>query len=113
MIFSALLDGDDADIWEMRGEPQHYLHSRLMCWVALDRALRQGEKRSLSMPRSNWEQARDEIRNDIWHNFWHQQRGHFVATRHGEFVYTSMLLMLLVRFVAATDASWLATLDAI
>ncbi len=103
----------DAGIWEMRGEPQHYLHSRLMCWVAVDRALRLGDKRSLAMPRSSWVQAHDAIRSDIRDNFWHQERGHFVATRHGEFVDAAMLLMPLVRFVGATDPDWLATLYAI
>ncbi|MBK4724164.1 glycoside hydrolase family 15 protein [Pantoea agglomerans] len=103
----------DAGIWEMRGEPQHFLHSRLMCWVALDRALRLGEKRSLSMPAERWTAARDAIRSDIWENFWHKEAGHFVATRHGEFVDASMLLMPLVRFVGATDPDWLATLDVI
>ncbi|ATZ11093.1 glycoside hydrolase family 15 protein [Erwinia amylovora] len=103
----------DAGIWEMRGEPQHYLHSRLMCWVAVDRAVRLGDKRSLAMPRSSWVQARDAIRSDIRDNFWHQERGHFVATRHGEYVDAAMLLMPLVRFVGATDPDWLATLDAI
>jgi len=103
----------DAGIWEMRGEPQHFLHSRLMCWVALDRALRLGEKRSLSMPAERWTAARDAIRSDIWENFWHKAAGHFVATRHGEFVDASMLLMPLVRFVGATDPDWLATLDVI
>jgi len=102
----------DAGIWEMRGEPQHFLHSRLMCWVAMDRALRLGEKRSLSMPAERWAAARDAIRTDIWQNFWHKN-GHFVATRHGEFVDASMLLMPLVRFVGATDPDWLATLDVI
>ncbi|WP_034913561.1 glycoside hydrolase family 15 protein [Erwinia sp. 9145] len=103
----------DAGIWEMRGEPQHFLHSRLMCWVALDRALRLGDKRSLSVNWERWGKARDAIRDDIWQNFWNADRGHFVATRHGDFVDASMLLMPLVRFVGATDPDWLATLDTI
>ncbi|MEM6159928.1 glycoside hydrolase family 15 protein [Erwinia sp. P6884] len=103
----------DAGIWEMRGEPQHFLHSRLMCWVALDRAVRLAEKRSLSFPRDRWCQVRDEIREDIWENFWNSEQGHFVSTRLGKFVDASMLLMPLVRFVSATDPDWLATLDTI
>ncbi|WP_428945638.1 glycoside hydrolase family 15 protein [Pantoea sp. FN060301] len=103
----------DAGIWEMRGEPQHFLHSRLMCWVALDRAVRLAEKRSLSFPRDRWCQVRDEIREDIWENFWNGEQGHFVSTRQGKFVDASMLLMPLVRFVSATDPDWLATLDTI
>ncbi|MEA9391448.1 glycoside hydrolase family 15 protein [Acerihabitans sp. TG2] len=103
----------DAGIWEMRGEPQHYLHSRLMCWVAIDRALRLGTKRSLSMPYERWNQARAAIRDDIWTHFWNQDLGHFTATRHGTNLDASMLLMPLFRFVSATDPDWLATLDAI
>lgn len=103
----------DAGIWEMRGEPEHFLHSRLMCWVALDRAIRLGQKRSLSFPYERWLRIRDEIREDIWTNFWNEEQGHFVATRHGDFVDASMLLMPLVRFVGATDPDWLATLDVI
>lgn len=103
----------DAGIWEMRGEPEHFLHSRLMCWVALDRALRLGMKRSLPMPYERWDRARRDIREDIWQNFWNSDRGHFVSTRHGEYLDASMLLMPLVRFVGATDPDWLATLDAI
>ncbi|WP_312241518.1 glycoside hydrolase family 15 protein [Pantoea sp.] len=103
----------DAGIWEMRGEPEHFLHSRLMCWVAIDRALRLGMKRSLPMPYARWDQARSEIREDIWNNFWNKERGHFTATRHGDYLDASMLLMPLVRFVGATDPDWLATLDAI
>ncbi|TKI06163.1 glycoside hydrolase family 15 protein [Martelella alba] len=103
----------DAGIWEMRGEPRHFLHSRLMCWVALDRALRLGMKRSLPMPYERWDQARSAIRDDIWTHFWNAELGHFTATRHGKDLDASMLLMPLLRFVGATDPDWLATLDAI
>lgn len=103
----------DAGIWEMRGEPEHFLHSRLMCWVAMDRALRLGMKRSLPMPYERWDRVRREIREDIWQNFFNSERGHFVSTRNGEYLDASMLLMPLVRFVGATDPDWLATLDAI
>lgn len=103
----------DAGIWEMRGEPQHFLHSRLMCWVAIDRALRLGMKRSLPMPYDRWDRARADIRADIWTHFWNQELGHFTSTRHGRDLDASMLLMPLFRFVGATDPDWLATLDAI
>ncbi len=103
----------DAGIWEMRGEPQHFLHSRLMCWVAIDRALRLGMKRSLSMPYDRWDKVRGEIRQDIWTHFWNEDLGHFTSTRDGKSLDASMLLMPLFRFVSAKDPEWLATLDAI
>lgn len=103
----------DAGIWEMRREPQHFLHSRLMCWVAVDRAIRLASKRSLAAPFSRWIDVRNLIYEDIWANFWNEQKGHFVQTRGGQSLDASLLLMPLVRFVSATDPRWLSTLDAI
>ncbi|AZE49953.1 Glucoamylase [Pseudomonas chlororaphis] len=106
-------DGDDVGIWEMRGEQHHFLHSRLMCWVALDRAIRLASKRSLPAPFARWDQTRQAIYDDIWSNFWNEERGHFVQYRGGTALDGSMLLMPLVRFVGARDPRWLATLQAI
>lgn len=103
----------DAGIWEMRREPQEFLHSRLMCWVAVDRALRLASKRSLSAPFQQWIDTRNEIHDDIWANFWNDDMGHFVQTKGGDTLDASLLLMPLVRFVSATDPRWLATLEAI
>lgn len=103
----------DVGIWEMRGEQHHFLHSRLMCWVALDRAIRLASKRSLPAPFARWDQARQAIYADIWSNFWNAERGHFVQHIGSMALDGSMLLMPLVRFVAATDPRWLSTLAAI
>ncbi len=103
----------DVGIWEMRGEQHHFLHSRLMCWVALDRALRLAYKRSLPAPFARWDQTRQAIYADIWSNFWNEERGHFVQHIGSTALDGSMLLMPLVRFVAATDPRWLSTLEAI
>ena len=103
----------DVGIWEMRGGDQHFLHSRLMCWVALDRALRLAYKRSLPAPFARWDQTRQAIYADIWDNFWDEERGHFVQYKGGSALDGSMLLMPLVRFVSAKDPRWLSTLKAI
>ena len=103
----------DQGIWEMRGPPRHWLHSRLMCWVAVDRAARLALKRSLPAPLARWHQVRDEIQASIWDEFWDENRGHLVAAAGGTDLDAAMLLMPLVRFVSATDPQWLATLDAI
>lgn len=103
----------DVGIWEMRGEQHHFLHSRLMCWVALDRAIRLASKRSLPAPFARWDQTRQAIHADIWDNFWNAERGHFVQYQGGTALDGSMLLMPLVRFVSAKDPKWLATLEAI
>jgi len=103
----------DVGIWEMRGEERHFLHSRLMCWVALDRALRLAFKRSLPAPFDRWDKVRQAIHDDIWNNFWDADAGHFVQHQGSKKLDGSMLLMPLVRFVGASDPRWLATLAAI
>jgi GH15 family glucan-1,4-alpha-glucosidase len=103
----------DAGIWEVRSEARHFLHSRVMCWVALDRAIRLATKRSLSAPLVKWLETRDAIVDDIWTNFRHPDHGYFVQERGGSRLDGSLLLMPLVRFVSATDPVWLLTLDAI
>ncbi len=103
----------DVGIWEIRGEDRHYLHSRLMCWVALDRALRLSIKRSLPAPFERWERERQAIHDDIWEHFWDADLEHFVQYKGGKNLDASMLLMPLVRFVGASDPQWLKTLAAI
>ncbi len=103
----------DAGIWELRAKPRQLMHSRLMCWVALDRAIRLAKKRSLSAPLVDWATARDAIADDIWENFRHPEHGHFVQERGGTELDAALLMMPLVRFVSSSDPVWLTTLDAI
>lgn len=103
----------DAGIWEIRDRPRHFLHSRVMCWVALDRAIRLASKRSLPAPLVAWAESRDAIAEDIWRNFRHPEHGYFVQERGGTELDAALLMMPLVRFVSATDPVWLKTLDAI
>ena len=103
----------DAGIWEVRNEPREHLHSRLMCWVAVDRAIRLASKRSLAAPFGDWVKARNEIGESIYRDFWNQDLGYFVRAKGETAVDGAMLLMPLVRFIGATDPAWLATLDAI
>ncbi|PSJ36248.1 glycoside hydrolase family 15 protein [Allosphingosinicella deserti] len=103
----------DAGIWEMRSQPRHFLHSRVMCWVALDRAIRLAKKRSLPAPLVAWAETRDAIVDDIWTNFRHPRLGYFVQERGGTELDAALLMMPLVRFVSSTDPVWLKTLDAI
>ena len=76
----ATWDQADVGIWEMRGEKHHFLHSRLMCWVALDRAIRLASKRSLPAPFAQWNDTRQAIHSDIWAHFFNAERGHFVRS---------------------------------
>jgi GH15 family glucan-1,4-alpha-glucosidase len=103
----------DCGIWEIRDTPREFLHSRLMCWVALDRAARLAFKRSLPAPVADWIRERDLISEDIWANFRHPTNGYFVQSKGSRDVDAALLMMPLMRFVSATDPVWLATMDAI
>jgi GH15 family glucan-1,4-alpha-glucosidase len=103
----------DEGIWETRGGPREFLFSRVMCWVALDRALRMASKRSLPAPVDRWRRIRDEIYADVFENFWDDRRRAFVQCRGGRTLDAAALVMPLVRFVSPTDPRWLSTLAAI
>ncbi len=103
----------DEGIWEVRGGAREFLHSRLMCWVAFDRALRLAEKRSLSGPLDLWQRTRDEIRNDIFTNFWDDELHSFVQAKGRKDLDASALLMPMMRFISPVDPMWLATMKAI
>jgi GH15 family glucan-1,4-alpha-glucosidase len=103
----------DEGIWEVRGGAREFLHSRLMCWVAFDRALRLAQKRSLSGPLDLWQSTRDEIRNDIFTNFWSDRLQSFVQAKGTEDLDASALLMPMMRFISPVDPMWLSTMRAI
>ncbi|HXH15262.1 MAG TPA: glycoside hydrolase family 15 protein [Sphingomonas sp.] len=107
----------DCGIWEVRGPKKHYLHSRLMSWVAVDRAVRLAQKRSLPGPLVRWSETRTAIYDDIWASFWDDDLGRFVRAigdaPEDKAVDGALLMMPLVRFIGPTDPNWLATLDAI
>jgi GH15 family glucan-1,4-alpha-glucosidase len=103
----------DEGIWEVRGGAKEFLHSRVMCWVAFDRALRLAQKRSLSGPLDAWQRTRDEIRNDIFTNFWNDELQAFVQAKGTKDLDASALLMPMMRFISPVDPMWLSTMRAI
>ncbi len=103
----------DEGIWEVRGGPREFLHSRLMCWVAFDRALRLALKRSLAGPLEVWRRTRDEIRSDIFANFWDEELQTFVQVKGTKDVDASVLLMPMMRFISPVDPMWLSTMKMI
>jgi len=103
----------DEGIWEVRGGQQQFLYSRLMCWVAVDRAIRLAERRSFPYPLDRWRGCRDEITHDILTNFWDPKRQTFVQHKGANTVDASSLLMPMVKFISPTDPRWVSTLQAI
>jgi GH15 family glucan-1,4-alpha-glucosidase len=103
----------DESIWEVRGGRQEFLYSRVMCWVAIDRAIRLANKRSFPAPLSRWYEVRDTIYRDIYDRFWDASRHAFVQHPGASTLDASSLLMPLVRFISPTDPRWVSTLRAI
>ena len=103
----------DEGIWEVRGGQREFLHSRLMCWVAFDRAVRLAEKRSLSGPIEKWRGIRDAIHDDIHLKFWNEKLQCFVQSKGADVVDASVLLMPLMRFISPVDPRWLSTMKAL
>ena len=103
----------DDSIWEVRAGRREFLYSRVMCWVAIDRAIRIAQRRSLPAPFVRWYEERDAIFADVFARFWNPERKAFVQSPGSHTVDASALLMPLVRFISPTDPRWLSTLAAI
>jgi GH15 family glucan-1,4-alpha-glucosidase len=106
-------DRPDEGIWETRGGKKHFTYSRLMCWVAVERAIRVARQRGLPADLVKWMAARDAIYNQIMEKGWSEERGAFIQSYETDVLDAANLLMPLVKFVAPTDPRWLSTLDAI
>ncbi|MGQ4808092.1 Trehalase [Candidatus Entotheonellaceae bacterium PAL068K] len=102
----------DDGIWEVRGGQQHFVYSKLMCWIALDRGLRLADKRSFPADRNQWVQTRDTIYEEIMVKGWNASRQAFVQAYGSETLDASNLFMPLSFFLSPTDPRMLSTLDA-
>jgi alpha,alpha-trehalase len=102
----------DQGIWEARGEPQHYVSSKLMCWVAMDRGARLAERRGHEDDASKWQAVADEISAELLEKGV-DQRGVFRQHYDTEALDASNLLIPIVRFLPASDERVCATVLAI
>ena len=100
----------DQGIWEVRSGSHEFLHSRVMCWVAVDRALHIARRRNFPAPRERWGEVRATIRNDVLTNFWSENLGAFVGSKGSTSIDAACLVMPLVGIIAPTDPRWLSTL---
>jgi GH15 family glucan-1,4-alpha-glucosidase len=103
----------DEGIWEVRGGKRQFVNSKLMSWVALERAGRVTRRRGLPAGNGEWIAERDAIYEEIMEKGWNPQRQSFVQHYGSDAIDASLLLMPLMKFVGPTDPRWLATLDRI
>ena len=106
-------DQPDEGIWETRGGREKFLYSRLMCWVAIERAIRMANRRGLPADLSRWTRSRDTIYRRIMEQGWSRKRQAFVQHEGSDILDASVLMMPLAKFIAPTDPKWLSTLDAL
>jgi GH15 family glucan-1,4-alpha-glucosidase len=103
----------DEGVWEVRSGRKHFLHSRLMCWVAVDRALRVAQNLSLPAPYLAWTELRTRIHYSIHEDFWDSELQSFVQHKGSKNVDAISLLLPITRFISPTDPRWLSTLERI
>jgi GH15 family glucan-1,4-alpha-glucosidase len=103
----------DQGIWEVRGEPRHFLYSKVMCWVALDRAIRLAGKLRAADRVAGWTATRDEIRRTVLRDGWNDTAGAFTQSFGSTALDASNLMMAVVGFLPAGDPRMLATIEAI
>jgi GH15 family glucan-1,4-alpha-glucosidase len=103
----------DEGLWEVRGGPKPFLHSRVMSWVAFDRTLRIARHRGLPAPVADWSQVSSAIYEQVMHDGWNEKMHSFVQYYGSDAVDASALLMVHTRFTGPRDPRMLHTIDAI
>ena len=102
----------DQGIWEVRGARRDFLYSKLMCWVALDRAIMLADRFDATDRIDDWTRTRDEIKDAILTRGWNEKVGAFTQFFGSEDLDASNLMMPIVGFIDATDPRMLATINA-
>jgi GH15 family glucan-1,4-alpha-glucosidase len=103
----------DQGIWEMRGAPRHFVHSKAMCWSALDRGIRLAEELGRSAPLADWKNTRDRIRDAIEAHGYDRRRGVFIQAFGHPQMDASLLLLPHTGFVDYQDERMLRTTDVV
>lgn len=103
----------DKGIWEFRHEDRHFTFSKLLCWVAVDRAIKISKCIKAAKPVEKWVALRDEIHNDIMENAWNEKKQAFTQSYNSEHLDASVLLMEYYDFIDAKDPKYIKTVKAI
>ena len=105
--------GGDEGIWEVRGGKRAFVHSRVMCWVAFDRAIRMAQEQGLPAPLDEWRATRDTMYQEIMEKGWNEGKQSFVQYYGSDAVDASALLISLTGFTAETDPRIVHTIERI
>jgi GH15 family glucan-1,4-alpha-glucosidase len=103
----------DRGLWEVRGDPEHFVHSKVMCWAALDRGVRLAQSTSRDAPLERWARERDAARRAIETRGYDTARGVFVQAFDGTAMDAALLLLPTTGFIDFDDERMVRTVDAI
>jgi GH15 family glucan-1,4-alpha-glucosidase len=103
----------DRGIWEIRGEPRHFVHSKVMCWSALDRGIRLAERSLREAPVDRWRAQRDAVRRAVERHGYDRRRGVFLQAFGSDALDAALLLLPAFGFVDWGDERMVRTTDAI
>ncbi|GAB4390001.1 MAG: hypothetical protein Kow0025_19040 [Thermodesulfovibrionales bacterium] len=103
----------DNGIWEVRGGPYHFVYSKVMCWLALDRGLTIAGRYGFPADTARWEKARDEIRKEVLERGWNEGKGAFVQHYETGALDAAALLMPIVGFLPFDDPKAVSTMEAV
>jgi GH15 family glucan-1,4-alpha-glucosidase len=106
-------DDPDNGLWEIRGPQRHFTHSRVMVWVAFDRAIRAVEEHGLEGPVERWRELREQVRDEVLDKGYDEERGTFTQHYDTTEVDASLLTLPLVGFLPPDDPRVLGTIDAV
>ena len=104
---------EDSGMWEMRGEPRHHLSSKVLCWTALDRAVKLAPSLGDFGKADEWAQARDEVHEAILTRGWSEEKQAYAQSFDSDDLDAAQLLMPIVGFLPATDERMRSTVEAI
>lgn len=103
----------DCGIWEMRHEHRHFVHSKVMCWMALDRGIKLAEALQQAVPLAEWHAVRDQIRHAVETQGYDEHRGVFIQAFDCPMMDASLLLLPMLGFVHFKDPRMIRTTDAV
>jgi GH15 family glucan-1,4-alpha-glucosidase len=104
---------EDAGLWEVRGPARHFTHSKVMAWVAFDRAVRAHEEFGREGPVERWRELRDTIRAEVLERAWSEEKQAYAQSYGSDELDASVLLMPIVGFLDASDERFVSTVEAI
>ncbi len=106
-------DQPDDGVWEVRSGRQDFTYSRVLSWVAVERAIRVARQRGLPADLVRWSKTRDDVYRQVMDRGWDPERGTFVQRYGSPELDASLLLMPLVKFITPSDPRWASTVSAI